>query len=101
MIRDSVVQELSQADQRPLGPGVWLVPDGMMRSYGVKPKQGKDGREFVPFSWATEFPAVGEFMKRFPGHWIADRNAEVWYGGPFNPEGIYWDQYDRRMLVFA
>ena len=87
-----IVQELNGMDQRAEGPGVWLLPQS--RQFGVKPERSDDGRERIPFFWATEWPPLGEFALRFPGYWKADKTGEAWIGGPWNPHGIYWCMYD-------
>jgi hypothetical protein len=91
------VKELTSLDQRTEGPGVYLLPHDMQ--FGMKPLRSDDGRELVPFTWATEFPPLGEFMLRFPAYWKADRTADVWLGGAYNPVGVYWCRYDPRALV--
>jgi hypothetical protein len=92
----TVVRELTGGDQRTEGPGVYLLP--AERQFGLKPLRTDDGREAVPFEWATEFPPVGEFVQRFPHYWRAEPRVEVWFGGLHNPVGIYWVRYDPRSV---
>lgn len=93
----TVVKHLASMDQRMEGPGVYLLADDR-HTFGIKPLRSEGDYEYIPFTWATEFPPLGEFVLRFPGYWKADGVAEFWMGGPFNPSGIYWARYDPRSL---
>lgn len=91
----TVVKELASLDQRIEGPGVFVLLDG--HTYGIKPER-RGELECIPFSWATEFPPVGDFVQRFPTYWTTRPYLEVWMGGVYNPGGIYWDRYNPQQL---
>ena len=78
------------------GPGVWLGPDEF--NFCIAPMhRDTDGREYIPFSWASDYQPVGDFVLRFPNYWIADKVAECWVGERSHEGGVYWCRRERNI----
>lgn len=48
-----------------------------------------EGWEIVPFQWCVEYPAIEDFMKRFPEYWNRSDVLDAWIGRS-EDGGIYW-----------
>lgn len=69
-------------------PGVHY-DSGHSHTFGIVPAE-LDGKEAIPFSWASDFPPVGDFVLRFDQYWKADPHREVWVGEEYRRGGIFW-----------
>lgn len=81
-----------EGEQAMEGPGIFLNTEDRSQ-FAVRPLRSLDGQEVLPFTWATEFPPLGDFVIRFSAYWRARRHEEIWVGGEFNPGGTYFARY--------
>jgi hypothetical protein len=82
-----------EGEQAMEGPGIFLNTQDRSR-FALKPVMDNDGIERVPYSWATDFPPLGDFLLRFPAHWKLNGREECWVGEAYNPGGVYFCQYN-------
>lgn len=87
-----IVRTIRGPDDAIDAPGIYIhVNDGSQ--FALRPEVDREGFERVPFSWASEFPALEQFISQFSEHWRADPKSECWRGAEWRAMGTYFYRF--------